>query len=188
VPNERTDISCLIAAWSAGDEEALKALVSEVYPEIRCLARQHLGKRSLDHTLESVGLANEAFLRLARARGIQCTSRVHFFALCAQVIRRISVDYARKRKYAKRGGGAPHLPLEPDLAAVMPRSVAVEALDDALTALAKLDPRKSQVVELRYFGGLSLDECAEVLGVSPQTVMRDWNMAKVWLYRELFSA
>ena len=137
---EEADISRLMAAWSQGDEAALRSLVSEVYPEIRRLARQHLGRRSLDHTLESAGLANEAFLRLARARGIRCESRVHFFALCAQVIRRIAVDHSRNRKYAKRGGGVPHLPLEP--VAVKPRGVAVDALDEALTALAKLDPRK----------------------------------------------
>jgi RNA polymerase sigma-70 factor (ECF subfamily) len=179
------NISGLLVAWSNGDEEALKNLVSVVYPELRKIARQRLGRRSPDHTLESAALANEAYLRLIRARGIQCENRTHFFALCAQMIRRILVDHARTHRYAKRGGGLTQVPLNEALLGTRARGVEMLALDEALASLSKFDPRKGRVVELRYFGGLSVDESAEVLGISPETVMRDWRLAKVWLFREL---
>jgi RNA polymerase sigma factor (TIGR02999 family) len=154
-----------------------------VYPELRRIARAHLARR--DHTLESAALVNEAYLKLIRARGIQCENRLHFFALCAQIIRRILVDQARRPRYAKRGGGEVRVPLEETLLGTRARGVDVLALDDALASLAKLDSRKGRVVELRFFGGLSVEETAEVLHISPQTVMRDWSMAKVWLLRQL---
>ena len=179
------DISRLLVAWSNGDEEALKHLMSVVYPEMRRIARQHLGRLGADHTFQSAALANEAYIKLIRARGIQCESRVHFFALCAQMIRRILVDHARDRGYAKRGGGAVHVPLDEALLGTRARGVEVLALEDALSSLSKIDPRKGRVVELRYFGGLSVEETAEVLQVSPETVLRDWKMAKTWLFREL---
>jgi len=179
------DISELLVAWGNGDEEALNALISVVYPELRRIARQHLGQRASGHTLESAALANEAYLKLIRARGIHCESRVQFFALCAQIIRRILVDHARRRRYAKRGGDLVQVPLHEALVGTRARRVEVLALDEALASLSKIDPRKGRVVELRYFGGLSVEESAEVLQVAPETVMRDWKIAKAWLFREL---
>ena len=179
------DISGLLGAWSKGDEEALTQLMSVVYPELRRIARQHLRRRPGEHTLESAALANEAYLKLIRARGIPCENRAHFFAVCAQIIRRILVDYARRSRYAKRGGGAMQVPLDETLLGTRARGVEVLALDEALAALSKIDPRKGRVVELRYFGGLSVEETAEVLQVAPDTVMRDWKMAKTWLFRQL---
>lgn len=179
------EISGLLAAWSGGDEGALSQLIPLVYPELRRIARQHLKSHPPDQTLESAALANEAYLKLIRARGIQCDNRSHFFALCAQMIRRILVDHARKRQYAKRGGDAVLVPLEEAILGTRAKGIEILALDDALVALSELDPRKSRVVELRYFGGLTVDETAEVLNTSPETVMRDWKMAKVWLIREL---
>jgi len=179
------DISGLLAAWSLGDPEALKKLVSAVYPEMRRIARQHLGHPAPDQTLQSADLANEAYLRLIRARGIQCENRVHFFALCAQIIRRVLVDHARKHRYAKRGGDAVQILLDDALLGARDRGVEVLALHEALASLSKVDVRKGQVVELRYFGGLSVEETAEVLQVSQETVLRDWKMAKAWLFREL---
>jgi len=179
------DISGLLTAWSKGDEEALKGLVSIVYPEMRRIARQQLGRRAADHTLQSAALANEAYLKLTRARGIPCESRGHFYAVCAQIIRRILVDHARNRRYAKRGGEAVHVPLDETLLGTRARGIEVLALDEALSSLSKIDPRKGRVVELRYFGGLSVEETAEVLQISPETVLRDWRTAKTWLFREL---
>jgi len=178
------EISGLLAAWSDGDEEAIKDVVSAIYPELRKIARQHLG-RAPDHTLESAALANEAYLKLIRARGIRCENRAHFFALCAQMIRRILVDHARHARYAKRGGDAVRVPLDEVLLGTRARGVEVVALDDALSSLTKIDPRKGRVVELRFFGGLTVEETAEILQISPETVLRDWRMAKTWLFREL---
>jgi len=186
-PELPQDITGLLVAWNSGDEEALKDLIPIVYPEIRRIARRHLGRRTADHTLESAAVANEAYLKLIRVRGIGCESRVHFFALCAQMIRRILVDHARRSRYAKRGGGAMQVPLDETLLGTRARGVEVLALDEALAALSKIDPRKGRVVELRYFGGLSVDETAEVLQIAPETVMRDWKMAKTWLFRQLTS-
>jgi RNA polymerase sigma factor (TIGR02999 family) len=179
------DISGLLVAWSEGDEEAIRDVVSAIYPELRRIARQHLGRRAPDHTLESAALANEAYLKLIRARGIRCENRAHFFALCAQMIRRILVDHARHGRYTKRGGDAVRVPLNEALLGTRARGVEVLALDDALRSLAKIDPRKARVIELRFFGGLNAEETAEVLQISPETVLRDWRMAKTWLFREL---
>jgi RNA polymerase sigma factor (TIGR02999 family) len=180
----REDISELLTSWGQGDESALNHLIPLVYPELRRIARQHLARRS-DPTLESAAVANEAYLKLIRARGIQCESRARFFALCAQVIRRILVDHARQHQYAKRGGGAVQIPLDEMLLSAQAHETGVLALDDALGVLTKMDPRKARVVELRYFGGLSVEEAAEVLQVSVETVTRDWRMAKAWLLQEL---
>ena len=179
------DISALLAAWSEGDDAALNSLIALVYPELRRIARHHLGHQAPDHTLQSAAVANEAYLRLVGARGLRYKNRGHFFAVCAQIIRRILVDHARKRQYAKRGGEAPHLPLDETLLGTRARGVEMLALDEALASLSKVDPRKGRVVELRFFGGLSVEETAEVLRVSPETVLRDWKMAKTWLFREL---
>jgi RNA polymerase sigma-70 factor (ECF subfamily) len=178
-------ISGLLAAWSAGDERALDALVSAVYPELRRIARHHLSRVPGDHTLESAALANEAYLKLVRANGIRCEDRARFFALCAQVIRRILVDHARTQRSAKRGGDAMRIPLDDAMPGTSAHAAGILALDEALLALSKTDPRKGRVVELRYFGGLSVQETAQVLGVSAETVLRDWKMAKAWLFREL---
>jgi RNA polymerase sigma factor (TIGR02999 family) len=178
------DITGLLAAWSDGNDEALNQLMPLVYPELRRIARLHLTRRG---TLESAALVNEAYLKLIRAQGIHCENRLHFFALCAQIIRRIIVDHARNRGYAKRGGNAVCVPLEEVYLGTRARGVEVLALNEALTSLAKVDLRKSRLVELRFFGGLSVEEAAAVLQISPQTAARDWNMAKVWLLRELAS-
>jgi RNA polymerase sigma-70 factor (ECF subfamily) len=179
------DISGLLAAWGDGDAEALKHLVSAVYPEMRRIARQHLGRHASDHTLQSAALANEAYLRLFRSRGVHCENRTRFFALCAQIIRSILVDYARNRKYAKRGGDAVHVPLDECLLGTRARGIEILALNEALSSLSRVDPRKGRVVELRYFGGMSVEETAEILQISPETILRDWRMAKTWLFREL---
>jgi RNA polymerase sigma factor (TIGR02999 family) len=179
------DISGLLADWGKGDEEALSRLMSLVYPELRRIARQHLRRCSAGDTLESAALANEAYLKLIRARGIHCESRAHFLALCAKTIRLILVDHTRHGRYAKRGGGAVQVPLDEGAAGMPARGVEVLALDKALASLSKIDPRKGRVVELRYFGGLSVDETAEVLEISRETAKRDWKMAKAWLLREL---
>ena len=179
------NISGLIAAWGEGDEQALSRLMPLVYPELRRIARHHLGRRQAVHTLESAALANEAYLKLVRAGSVACESRVHFLALCSQIIRRILVDHARSRGYAKRGGNAEHVPLDHLLLGAQARGIELLALDEALEALSKIDARKGRVVELRYFGGLSVEETAEVLGISPETAKRDWKMAKAWLFGEL---
>ena len=179
------DISGLLAAWNNGDEEALGDLMPVVYPELRRIARQHLGRRPAGQTLESAALANEAYLKLTRAGGIHCENRVHFFALCSQIIRRILVDHARGRGYAKRGGNAVRVPLDQVLLRARTRGIEVLALDEALRSLSKIDARKGRVVELRYFGGLSVEETAEVLGISLETAKRDWRMAKTWLFSEM---
>jgi RNA polymerase sigma factor (TIGR02999 family) len=182
------DISGLIAAWGKGDEQALSSLISVVYPELRRIARRHLGHQRAGHSLESAVLANEAYLKLVRAGGIRCENRVHFLALCSQIIRRILVDHARNRGYAKRGGGAAQIPLDDVLLGVGARGIELVALDEALVALSKIDARKGRVVELRYFGGLSVEETAKVLKISPETAKRDWKVARAWLFGELTAA
>ena len=179
------DISALLAAWSNGDENAVKDLVPMIYADLRRIARQQLGRRAADHTFQSAALANEAYLKLIRIRGLRCEDRVHFFALCAQIIRHILVDYARQHHYAKRGGDAVRVPLDEAMLGTRARGVELLALDDALVTLSEIDPRKGRVVELRYFGGLTVRETAQVLNISQETVLRDWKMAKSWLFREL---
>lgn len=182
--NQR-DVTELLAAWNDGDADALDHLMGLLYPKLRRIAHQHLVRRRPGESLDSTALANETYLKLVRAGGIRCENRAHFLALCAQIMRRILVDHVRRRGFAKRGGGAPHLPLDDVVLVAQERSVEVLALDEALTALALVDPRKSRVVELRYFGGLTIEEAAEVLGVSVDTAKRDWRMARAWLLAEL---
>jgi len=179
------DMVSLLAAWSGGDSNALDRLIELVYPELRRIARQELDRRHPGDSLESAALTNEAYLKLVRAGGIRCENRVHFLALCAQIMRRILVDYARRRGFAKRGGNLRRAPLDEVLLMAEARGVEVLALDEALDALARIDARKSRVVELRYFGGLSIEEAAEALGVSVVTANRDWSMAKAWLFGRL---
>jgi len=178
------DVSALIAAWGNGDDEALAGLMSVIYPELRRIARQQLRAAS-GQTLESAAVANEVYLKLMRAGSIRCENRIHFLALCSQMIRRILVDHARRRTKAKRGGDAERVPLDGVILGVEARGVELLALDEALNSLANLDLRKSRVVELRYFGGLSLEETAAILKISPETAKRDWRMAKTWLLAEL---
>jgi RNA polymerase sigma factor (TIGR02999 family) len=181
---EQSDITLLLAAWSEGNKDALDRLTSLLYPEFRRIARQYLGRRA-GESLESAALANEVYLKLTSAGKIQCEDRTHFLALCAQMIRHILVDHARRRRSARRGGDAMHVPLDQVLLEVETGGIDVIALDSALHSLAEIDPRKSRVVELRYFGGLGVDETAEVLKVSPETAKRDWKMARAWLYTRL---
>jgi RNA polymerase sigma-70 factor, ECF subfamily len=179
------DIDGMLASWNGGDPNALDRLMDLLYPELRRIARQYLDRRREGESLESAALANEAYLKLVRAGGIRCESRAHFLALCSQVIRRILVDHARRRGFAKRGGDALRVPLDEVLLTAQARGIEVLALDKALEALARIDGRKSRVVELRYFGGLGIEETAEVLGVSVGTAKRDWRMARAWLIAEL---
>ncbi len=176
----------MLAAWNdGGDPDALDRLIDLVYPELRRLAHRHLRSKRSGESLESAALVNEAYLKLVRAGGIRCENRAHFLALCAQVMRRILVDHVRRRGMAKRGGNAFPVPLDQVLVAAEASGVEVLALHEALDDLAQIDPRKSRVVELRYFGGLSVEETADVLGVSVDTAKRDWRLARAWLFAEL---
>ena len=180
-PNPTT----LLLAWGRGDETALDQLIPLVHDELRRLARRHMAGERPGHTLQATALVNEAYLRLIAVNQVRWQNRAHFFAMASRVMRRILVDAARARGFQKRGGGAETVSLdEALLISGEPRQDLI-ALDDALNALAAFDLRKSQVVEMRFFGGLSVEETAEALHVSADTVMRDWRLAKVWLVREL---
>ena len=181
------DFTTMLAAWKGGDLASLDRLMEMVYPELRHVARRQLRRRRAGESLESAALANEAYLRLVRAGAITCESRTHFLALCAQMMRRILVDHARRRRAGKRGGDVVPVVLD-ELPAKSPQAIDVVALDEALEALARLDPRKSRVVELRHFGGLTLEETADVLGVSVVTAKRDWRVARAWLLAKLTGA
>ena len=180
-----TDVTQLLVAWSSGDQAALDALMPQVYDELRRLAHRYMGREQRGHTLQTTALVNEVYLKLVNERAMQWQTRAHFFAVAAQMIRNILVDYARTKHYAKRGGDAQRVALDVSLVGSNERPADVLALDDALTALAEFDARKSRIVELRFFGGLSIEETAHVLEVSPGTVMRDWTLAKAWLKNEL---
>jgi RNA polymerase sigma factor (TIGR02999 family) len=179
------DVSVLLADWSQGNESARDELMPLVYNELRRLAGHYMKAERPGHSLQATALVNEAYLRLVDQRQVRWQGRAHFFALASQMMRRILVDYARRRRYAKRGGGGRQVELDEALIVSEEKSADVVALDDALTRLAAIAPRKSRVVELRYFGGLSMDEVAQVLNVSPVTVRRDWTTAKAWLYRAI---
>jgi len=175
----------LLLDWSNGDKAALNQLMPLVYDELRRLAHHYMGRERAAQTLQTTALVNEAYLRLIDQRSVQWQNRAHFFGIASQMMRRILVDHARSRHYLKRGGGAHQLALDESMIVPQERAADVVALDDALTALAQIDQRKSHIVEMRFFGGLSIEETAEVLGVSPGTVMRDWTLAKAWLRREI---
>jgi RNA polymerase sigma factor (TIGR02999 family) len=181
---EPDDVTALLSAWGQGDDAALDRLMSAIYPELRRIARLHLASRP-PATMESAALANEAYLKLIRAGALGVENRVHFLALCSQVIRRILVDHARSRNYAKRGGNAARVTLDEAIQGQKPREVEVLALDQALALLAKIDQRKVRVVELRYLWGLNIEETAKLLGISAETANRDWRMAKAWLFSTL---
>jgi RNA polymerase sigma factor (TIGR02999 family) len=180
------DVTQLLLAWSNGDKTALDKLVPLVFQELKRIARHHMRREGPGHTLQTSALANEAYLRLVDYKKMRWQNRAHFFAVAAQAMRRILVDHARKRRYAKRDAG---VKVSLDEAATLADDKAAEmvALDDALKSLAALDARKSEIIELRYFGGLNIEETAEVLGISPATVERDWSTARTWLYREIRS-
>ena len=184
-PSQTNDVTELLVAWSHGDQAARDQLMPVVYDELHRLARRYMSRELPGHTLQTSALVNEAFLRLVDQKSVHWQNRAHFYGIAAQMMRRILVDYARGRNYAKRGAGAPTVTLDEGLIVSDERSAEVVAVHEALEELAKLDPRKGQIVELRFFGGLSIEETANILGVSPGTVMRDWTLAKAWLHREM---
>jgi len=182
------EVTRLLLAWSGGDKHALEELVPVVYQELRAMARRYMAAERPDHTLQASALVNEAYLKLVDVRKVQWKNRAHFFGVSAQLMRRILVDFGRRRHYRKRGDGVRPLSLNEDLAIAEARTTDFVALDDALKILADVDPRRVRVVELRFFAGLTVEETAEVLSVSADTVARDWRLAKVWLHRELEKA
>jgi RNA polymerase sigma factor (TIGR02999 family) len=179
------DPTALLRAWSQGDQGAFDRLVPLIHDELHRIARRHMRLERAGHTLQATALVNEAYLRLIDVKQMQWQNRAHFLAMAARVMRRILVDSARARRFQKRGGGAHVEPLDTDRIVAGQPGRDLVALDDALTALASMDPRKSQVVEMRFFGGLTADETAEALRVSAETVRRDWRLAKAWLLSEL---
>ncbi|MFN7945462.1 MAG: sigma-70 family RNA polymerase sigma factor [Blastocatellia bacterium] len=179
------EVTELLLAWNQGDDSALQKLMPLVYDELRRLAHRYMGGERPGHTLQTTALVNEAYLRLIDSSRVRWQNRAHFYAVSAQLMRRILVDFARSRNYQKRGGGAIQVELDEAMVVAGEPGADLVALDDALQSLAAFDERKSRVVELRFFGGLSVAETAEVLAVSTDTVMRDWSLAKVWLLREL---
>ena len=187
-PEASHDVTQLLAAWSNGDPAALENLLPLIYGELHQLARRYMRGESPNHTLQTTALVNEAYLRLVRQKDIRWENRAHFFAASAQSMRRILVDMARGRNRQRRGGNSPHLSLDEGIVFLPDRASEVVALDEALTTLAKLDERKSRVVELRFFGGLSARETADFLKVSETTVEREWKRAKAWLSCELEKA
>ena len=178
------DVSGLLRAWSDGDREALGRLTPIVYAELHRLARIYMKRERPGHSLQATALVNEAYMRLVDYKGMQWQNRAHFFAVSAQLMRRILVEHARRHNL-KRGGNVLHIALDEAVVAGESRDANLVLLDEAMNTLAQFDARKAQVVEMRFFGGLSVDETAEVLKVSPVTVMRDWTTAKAWLFREL---
>jgi len=179
------EVTQLLIAWGNGDREALDKLVPLVYDELRRIARRYMEREPAGHTLQTTALVNEAYLRLIEQKGMKWQNRAHFFAISAQLMRRILVSMARARHANKRGGDARQVSLDEALVVSEERAAELVALDEAMNELAALDPRRSRVVELRYFGGLSVEETAEVLKISPETVMREWKRAKAWLYTQL---
>jgi len=178
------EITRLLVAWSDGEESALEQLTPIVYEELRQLAKRYMRQERPGHTLQSTAIVHEAFLRLVN-QNVEWNSRAHFFAIAAKMMRRILVDHARSRGASKRGAGITPVPLDERNAITPEQDVNLVALDEALEHLANIDPQRSRIVELRYFGGLSNEESAEILGISPATVQRQWMGAKAWLYHEL---
>ena len=179
------EVTQLLKAWSAGDEEALEKLTPLVYRKLHKIAKQYMAGERSGHPLQTTALVNEAYLRLVDCGRVNWHDRVHFFAVSAQLMRRILIDFARSRGYLKRGAAAPHISLDQAPSVCSEPDMNLVALDDALQALSAVDERKGKVVELKFFGGLSVEETAEALGISEETVVRDWRLAKIWLLREL---
>jgi RNA polymerase sigma-70 factor (ECF subfamily) len=183
--NRVMDATDLLRAWSEGDEAAFSQLVPLVERELHRVARAYMRRERQGHTLQATALVNEVFLRLARGSNPRCRDRAHFVGIAARLMRQVLVDHARSRDYRKRGGGVQRVPLDQARLITPEPQLDVLAVDRALEAFAKIDLRKSQIVELRFFGGLSVEETADVLGISAETVKRDWRVAKLWLSREL---
>jgi RNA polymerase sigma factor (TIGR02999 family) len=181
-PKEVTE---LLASWSNGDKAALDQLIPLVYSELRSLARRYMGRENPGHTLQSSALINEAYLKLVDQPNVQWQNRAHFFAVAAQIMRHILIDHARRHRYLKRGGGAQKISLDESATLTGTRAAELVALDDALVSLAAFDPRKSRIIELRFFGGLSIEETALVMKLSAITVTREWRAVRAWLRREM---
>jgi RNA polymerase sigma factor (TIGR02999 family) len=184
-PHAQNEVTQLLLAWSDGDKAALEELTPLVYAELRRLAERYMRRERPGHPLQTTALVNEAYVRLIDLRQVRWQNRAHFFGVAAQLMRHILVDFARARRRAERGGYKQQVSLEEAAVVSKEKSADFIALDDALKSLAEIDPRKSRMVELRFFGGLSVEETAEALNVSPRTVMREWSLARDWLYREL---
>ena len=184
-PPKPHEITELLEQWSGGNQAALDKLYPLVYEELRRLARSYMRREPKGHTLQTTALINEAYVRLVDQQQVHWQNRSHFFAISAQIMRRILVDHARRYLHAKRGGGARKISLDEVMIVAKERSEEVLMLDEALATLARVDPRRCQVVELRYFAGLNNNEIASVLKISENTVMRDWNLARAWLYQQL---
>ena len=186
--NTASNVTQLLVDWRNGDQAAFEQLMPVVYDELRRIAKRYMSREASHHTLQTTALVNEAYLRLVNQQDVEWQNRAHFFAISAQIMRHLLVDHARARNYAKRGGGAIQVSLNEEIASVADETVDLLALDEALTRLAAVDARKSRIVELRYFGGLSYEETAVVLGVSEITIKRDWLKARAWLFRALGGA
>jgi len=184
-PPEQHEITELLAKWSGGNQKVLDELYPLVYEELRRLARSYMKREPKGHTLQTTALINEAYVRMVDQKNVRWQNRNHFFAISAQMMRRILVDHARRYLHKKRGGGAIKVSLDEAMIVAAERSEEVLMLDEALNNLARMDPRRCQVVELRYFAGLNNQEIGDVLHISENTVMRDWNLARAWLYRQL---
>ncbi len=184
-PPEKEELTELLIAWRNGDRRAVDQLMPLVYDELHKIARGYLAGERPDHTLQATALVNEAYLRLIEQNRVQWQDRSHFFAIAARMIHRILVDHARRSRYAKRGGGVPDVPLSEVVDLALERPDKLVELDEALASLEAIDPLKATIVEVRFFGGLTTKETAEVVGCSESTVTRQWRMAKAWLYREL---
>lgn len=179
------EITALLLKWSKGDGDALDQLIPAVYPELRRIARRYMSRENVGHTLQTSALINEAYLRLVDQQAVEWQDRAHFFAVAARVMRNILIDHARKYLYNKRGAGAQHIGLDDAAALKYDRAAEFIELDSALNSLGEIDPRKLRIVELRFFGGLTVDETAEVMKLSPITINRDWRSARAWLHREM---
>ena len=180
-----SNITHLLVAWGEGNQDARDQLIGAVYGELRRLAHHHLRRERPGHTLQTTALVHDAYLQLVDQRRVRWQNRAHFFGIAAHLIRRILVEYARRRSARKRGGDAVRVTIDPEMTASQARDLEVVAVDDALNALAAIDPQQSRIVELRFFGGLTVEETADVLGISPRTVKREWRMARAWLEREV---
>jgi len=179
------EVTQLLIEWSNGDKAALDKLMPLIYDELRRLAHYYMSREHPGHTLQTTAVVNEAYLRLVNRKRVRWQNRAHFFAIAAQLMRSILVDHARSHAYAKRGGGARKMALDEALIISQERAAEVVALDEALGQLAEIDPRQSRIVEMRFFAGLTIEETAEVLSLSPATIKREWSTAKAWLYHEL---
>ena len=179
------DVTQLLMAWSSGDKAALDRLMPLIHQELRRLAHRYMSRERPGHTLQTTALVNEAYLRLINRKDVHWQGRTHFFAIAAELMRTILVDHARSHAYAKRGGGTRKISLDEAMVVSQERAAEVVALDDVLKELAEIDPQQSRIVELRFFGGLTIEETAEVLSLSTATIKREWKTAKAWLYHEL---